>query len=62
MCQGSEGIGINQCGCRLKIEDKVLSKKELLIRLKKYKKNLESALDAVNSNLESSATAEKGGD
>lgn len=63
MCQGGELIRLNnKCICGPLIDDKLLSKNELLARLKEYKQNLESELDAVNKNLESTATAAKGGD
>jgi hypothetical protein len=63
MCQGSEFIRFkNPCICEPKINDRLLSKKELLVRLKEYKKNLESELIIVNKNLESTAAAAEGGD
>jgi hypothetical protein len=63
MCQEHECISRKkQCICEPAIDNRLLSKNELLIRLKEYKMNLESELDAVNKNLESSATAEEGGD
>lgn len=63
MCQGSELIRLkSKCICEPVIDDRLLSKKELLARLNEYKKNLESELDAVNKNLESTAIAAEGGD
>jgi len=63
MCQGGELIRLNsKCICGPLIDDKHLSKNELLVRLKEYKQNLESELDAVNRNLESMAIAAEGGD
>jgi|GEM_PF-6681527 len=63
MCQEHECTSREkQCICEHAIDNRLLSKNELLIRLKEYKRNLESELDAVNKNLESSATAEEGGD
>jgi hypothetical protein len=63
MCQGIELIRLkSKCLCGPLIDDRLLSKNELLARLKEYKQNLESELDAVNKNLESTATAAEGGD
>lgn len=63
MCQGSELIKLkSQCICEPRIDDRLLSKKEILTRLKEYKKNLESELIMVNKNLESTAIAAEGGD
>jgi len=63
MCQGGELIRLkSQCICGPLIDDKLLSKNELLAQLKEYKQNLESELDTVNKNLESTATAAEGGD
>jgi len=63
MCQGGDLIRSNsKCICGPLIDDKLLSNSELLARLKEYKQNLESELDAVNKNLESRATAAEGGD
>lgn len=63
MCQESEFIRFkNPCICEPKINDRLLSKKELLARLKEYKKTLESELIIVNKNLESTAAAAEGGD
>jgi hypothetical protein len=63
MCQGSELIRFkNPCICVPKIDDKLLSKEELLAQLREYKKNLESELNTVNKNLESTAIAAEGGD
>jgi hypothetical protein len=63
MCQEHECISKEkQCLCEPAIDNRLLSKNELLIRLKEYKRNLESELDAVNEDLESTATAEEGGD
>lgn len=63
MCQGSELIRFkNPCICVPKIDDKLLSKEELLSQLKEYKKNLESELDTVKKNLELTATAAEGGE
>ena len=63
MCQEHACISRKkQCICEPIIDNRLLSKNELLIRLKEYKMNLESELDAVNKNLESSAAAEEGGD
>ena len=63
MCQRNELMGINgKCICGPSINDRLLTKKELLARLKEHKQNLESALDNVNKNLESTAIAAKGGD
>jgi len=39
------------CGCELKSEMEALSKEELLMRLKAYKKNLESELLTVKNKL-----------
>ena len=63
MCQGSELIRLkSKCICGPLIDDRLLSKNELLVRLKEYKQNLESELDAVNRNLESMTIAAEGGD
>ena len=63
MCQGGELIRLkSKCICGPLIDDKVLSKNELLAQLKEYKQNLESELDTVNKNLESTAIAAEGGD
>jgi len=63
MCQWSEFIKLkNPCSGEPEIDDGLLSEKELLARLKKYKKNLESELNTVNKNLESTAIAAEGGD
>jgi len=63
MCQGGELVRLNdECICGPLIDDKLLSKNELLARLKEHRLNLESKLDAVNKNLEAQATAAEGGD
>ena len=63
MCQEHECISRKkQCICEPTIDNRLPSKKELLIRLKEYKMDLESELDAVNKNLESTAIAAEGGD
>ena len=63
MCQGGELIRLkSKCICGPLIDDKLLSKNELLARLKQYRQNLESGLNAVNKNLEATATAAEGGD
>ena len=63
MCQGSEFNKLkNTCKGEPEIDDRLLSKEELLARLRGYKKDLESELNAVNKNLESTAIAPKGGD
>ena len=63
MCQGGELVRLKgTCFCGPLIDDRLLSKKEILTRLKEYQKTLESELDAVNENLESTAIAAEGGD
>ncbi len=63
MCQGSEFIKLkNPCKGEPKIDDKPFSKKELLIRLREYKKDLESELIMNTKNLKSTAIAAEGGD
>jgi hypothetical protein len=52
MCQGDIFLSSkNNCCYDKKLKRKVLSKKELLIRLKEYKKKLESELVTVNTKL-----------
>ena len=63
MCQGSEFIKLKHpCSGEPNIDERLLSKKELLTRLREYKKDLESDLIMVNKNLESTAIAAEGGD
>mgnify|MGYP001584896597 FL=1 len=63
MCQDGELIRLkSKCICGPLIDDRLLSKKELLTRLNEYKNNLESELNTVNKNLESTAIAAEGGD
>ncbi len=52
MCQvNAHGDTKKNCGCELKSEMEALSKEELLMRLKAYKKNLESELLIVKGKL-----------
>jgi hypothetical protein len=54
MCHGNVFFGLkNSCRCKPEIDDRFFSKQELLAQLKEYKKDLESELDTVNRNLES---------
>jgi len=63
MCQEGELIRLkSKCICGPLIDDRLLSKKELLTQLNEYKNNLESELNTVNKNLESMAIAAEGGD
>jgi hypothetical protein len=63
MCQGGELARLKDaCMCGALIDDRLLSKKEILTRLREYQKTLESELDAVNENVESTAIAAEGGD
>ncbi len=63
MCQGSELIRFkSKCICETLIDDRLLSKKDLLARLNEYKKDLASELNVVNNKLESTAIAAEGGD
>ena len=63
MCQDGELIRLkSKCICGPLIDDRLLSKKELLTRLNEYKNNLESELIMVNKDLESTAIAAEGGD
>ena len=63
MCQRNEFIKVkSQCICESTIDDRPVSKTELLAQLKEYKKHMESELNTVNKNLESTAIAAEGGD
>lgn len=63
MCQGDKLVRLkSKCICGPLNDDRLLSKKEFLARLKKYKQNLEFELNTVNKNLESTAIAAEGGD
>lgn len=54
MCQELECISrTKQCICEPTIDNRLLSKNELLIRLRECRRKLESELVAVNKNLES---------
>lgn len=63
MCEGNMSISSkNKGNCDSKFKKELLSKEELLTRLKKHKKNLESELSMVNSKLGSEDTNKKGGE
>lgn len=63
MCRKSESVRLQSpCECETKLEDRLPSGKEALLRLREYKKSLEAELKTVNKNLESTATAAEGGD
>lgn len=63
MCRGSEFNKMKSpCNGKPEIDDSLLNKEELLLRLRGYKKDLESELIMVDKNLESTAIAAEGGD
>lgn len=63
MCEENKLINSNDsCFCYFDFEKRVLSKEELLMRLKEYKRNLELELLRVKSKLEPETAQEKGGE